>query len=49
MRNLIDDQLYTKSDAVYVYALLEVASLIELEEKKVEYCGLTGVGEWLVH
>lgn len=31
--NLIDDQMYTKEDAVY--ALLELVALIELEEKKV--------------
>lgn len=34
MCNLIDDQVYTKHDAVY--ALLEVVAMIELEEKKVK-------------
>lgn len=32
--SLIDDQVYTKNDAVY--SLLEVVALIELEEKKVK-------------
>lgn len=31
--NLMDDEMYTKDDAVY--AMLEVVALIELEEKKV--------------
>ena len=30
---LVDDQVYTKNDAVY--SLLEVVALIDLEEKKV--------------
>lgn len=32
--SLVDDEVYTKNDAVY--SLLEVVSLIELEEKKVD-------------
>ncbi|WP_373893826.1 hypothetical protein [Virgibacillus sp. CBA3643] len=47
MCNLIDDEVYTKSDAVY--ALLEVVALIELEEKKVKSSDLTGIGERQVH
>ena len=31
--SLVDDQVYTKNDAVY--SLLEVVALIELEEQKV--------------
>ncbi|MBY7144590.1 hypothetical protein KFZ56_16335 [Virgibacillus sp. NKC19-3] len=47
MCNLIDDEVYTKSDAVY--ALLEVVALIELEEKKVKPNDLTGAGGREVH